>query len=239
MSLTRNYLRAYDLKSAERVDLFIANSQFVAGRILRIYGREATVIHPPVDTGFFSGLPRDGRDFYLYAGELCFYKRPDIVVGAFVRNGKPLVVAGCGSEAAALRRMAAGCPNIMFSGRVDDMTLRDLYRRCRALIFPGIEDFGIVPVEAQAAGAPVLALAAGGALETVLPGETGMFFPEQSVNSLLAAIEEFETLTFDPASIRNHAGRFSRDCFKGRISSFLAEETPLGKNGLPLAGGGQ
>lgn len=239
MSLTRNYLCDYDLKSAEQVDLFIANSNFVAGRILRIYGRQSTVIHPPVDTAFFSCLPRDCQDFYLYAGELCFYKRPDIVVAAFMRNRKPLVIAGGGTELASLRRVAAGCPNIIFSGRVDDMTLRDLYRRCRALIFPGIEDFGIVPVEAQAAGAPVLALGYGGALETVLPGKTGMFFQEQSVDSLLAAIEEFETLAFDPAVISNHAGKFSRDCFIRRISGFLAEETPLGKNGMVPFGSGQ
>ncbi len=226
MRLFRSYLRNYDLKSAENVDYFIANSRFVAERIKRIYDRTAEVIHPPVDVDFFMDKPREPRDYYLYAGELCHYKRPDIAVDAFIRNGRKLIVAGCGSELKRLMRRAGGCGNIIFEQRVDNFRLRELYRGCRALVFPGIEDFGIMPVEAQAAGAPVIAFGDGGTLETVKNSESGLFFHRQNSETLVEAVEEFESLKFDPLLIRRHAATFSEKRFIREMRDFLNQLFP-------------
>lgn len=226
MKLTRTYMRNYDLRSAEKVNSFIANSAFVAKRIKKIYDRDSTVIFPPVETDFFAKLPRNEQDYYLYAGELCFYKRPDLVVAAFLRNGRKLVVAGSGAEFNRLRKMAWSAKNITFTGRVDDLHLRELYRGCRAMIFPGIEDFGIMPVEAQATGAPVIALGLGGALETVKSNQTGLHFFEQNVDAILNTVELFETLSFDSQTIRDHAASFSRNNFTKNISDYLFQFLP-------------
>ncbi len=201
MRLFTPYLRREDLKSAESVDDFVANSSFVAERIRRIYGREAKVVHPPCDVGFFSGARRDLGDYYLFAGANVKYKRLDLARAACERMGRRLVVAGGGG----------------FSR--EDM--RSAYAGARALLFPGVEDFGIVPVEAQAAGTPVIAYGEGGALETVRDGASGLFFREQTVESLCGAIEEFESRSWEPADCRRSASRFSPEVFDARMSEIL------------------
>ena len=226
MTSLKGYLRHFDLKSADSVDHFVANSEFVAERIQRIYGRQATVIYPPVDTEFFEGASFGGKqEYYLLAGHLSHYKRPDIAVRAFNLNGRKLVVVGTGEEWSRLRKIAR--KNISFVGSVDDEALRRLYVGARALIFPGIEDFGIVPVEAQACGTPVIAYKRGGTLETVLAGETGLFFPDQTAGSLCEAIEEFESKEsgFSQEVLKKHARRFSSRCFRERFTAFVREKT--------------
>lgn len=221
MKLFTGYMRKYDLKSAEGVDHFIANSAFVAERIKRIYGRESTVIHPPADVDYFSPDAAEKEDFYLFAGQLTRYKRADLAVDACLRTGRKLVVAGTGDQLNSLQKRAAGHANIIFTGRADRTTLRRLYARAKALIFPGIEDFGIVPLEAQASGTPVVALGRGGALETVTAGKTGIFFREPTVESLLGALEELEAKTFDAQILREHAETFSAARFRREIAAFI------------------
>lgn len=222
MRLFKNPLRKYDLKSAESVDTFIANSRFVAGRIERIYHRDAVVVHPPVDTEFFGAAAASGeRDYYLFVGQLISYKRPDIVVEFARRTRRRVVIAGDGQLAAELRR---GAPeNAVFAGRVSREELRRLYANAKALIFPGVEDFGIVPLEAQAAGTPVIALGAGGALETVVAGRTGIFFDTPDAEALCCAVEQFEAMRFDPEAARRQAAKFSRAEFRSGIAGVLKE----------------
>ena len=225
MKLFTGYLRGEDLKSAESVDGFVANSAFVAERIRRIYGRESVVVHPPVDVEYFSdasprGLPFGG-DYYLYAGELRDYKRPDLAVKAALKMGRNLVVVGNGKLRGALEREVGGRGNVTFAGRVDGEGLRSLYAGAKALLFPGVEDFGIVPVEAQASGTPVVALGRGGALETVVDGGTGLFFAEESVGSLCGAIEEFESRSWSADACRANASRFSKARFTEEMRKAL------------------
>jgi glycosyltransferase involved in cell wall biosynthesis len=224
MKLLLPGLRKWDLWSATQVDHFIADSRFVAERIRRIYGREATVIYPPVDVARFSVLKRSPQDFYLLAGQLTAYKRADLAVEAFSRTGKRLVVAGAGDESGRLK--ASASKNVEFLGRVSDEKLNELYSTCRALIFPGIEDFGIVLVEAQAAGAPVIAFRAGGALETVRENETGTFFAEPSADSLIKAVERFEMRSFDAAVCRAHAQKFAAKRFETEFRAFCEKVIP-------------
>ena len=193
MKLFTSYLRKEDLKSAESVDEFVANSAFVAERIRRVYGRDSVVVHPPVDVDFFGASERVAGDYYLFVGANVAYKRLDLAEAACRRMGRRLVVAGGGN---------ATCEE-----------LRALYAGARALIFPGVEDFGIVPVEAQAAGAPVIAFGRGGALETVKDGETGLFFGEQTAESLCGAIEEFESRSWSAEPCRASARRFAKSVF--------------------------
>jgi len=221
MTLFKRPLRRYDLRSAEGVDLFLANSRFVAERIRRIYGRGSVVVPPPVDTEFFAAAPDgDKEDYYLFVGQLIAYKRPDLAVALAAETGRKVIVAGEGPMSAELRHTAAGA-DVVFTGRISRETLRRLYARARALIFPGIEDFGIVPVEAQAAGTPVIALGAGGALETVTAGKTGVFFGEATPKSLIGAVEEFESMDFSPETLRQQARRFSAEMFRGNFLAAL------------------
>lgn len=212
-----HYLRLWDYAAAARVDHFIANSEYVAARIRKHYRREATVIHPPVEADSFA-CSEQREDYYLMVGQLVAYKKTDIAVEAFSRMGKRLRVIGDGEELKALREQAG--PSVEILGRQPFAEIQRHYAGCRALIFPGVEDFGIVPLEAMASGRPVIAFAKGGALETVVDGVTGLFFHEQSVDSLIAAIEKYEALeqNFDPAAIRAHAERFDKQHFKQRIS---------------------
>ena len=217
------YLRREDLKSADAVDTFVANSRFVADRIKRIYGRESRVVHPPVDVSFFAGDYEKG-DYYLLAGQLVPYKRPDLAIAACVRAGRKIVVAGGGPLGAHLQRQYGREPGVKFLGRVDDETLKRIYGGAKALLFPGLEDFGIVPVEAQAAGTPVIAYAAGGARETVVADETGLFFKEQSVTDLCAALETFESKTWSAEACRRNAARFAPSRFVEGMRAVLGEE---------------
>lgn len=227
MKVWTPYLRAADLKSAESVDAFVANSAFVAARIRRIYGRDATVVPPPVDVEFFSAaVPYDrpppvAAPYYLLAGELVAYKRPDLALAACVKMNRPVVVVGRGGLCAELARTYAANPCVTFLGRVSDDALRAIYAHARALLFPGCEDFGIVPVEAQAAGTPVVAYGRGGARETVVEGETGLFFDEQTVDSLCGALEAFEARNWSAAACRANAANFSRARFFAGMRAVL------------------
>src|SRR3989442_851957 len=204
------WLRRRDRAAAAGVGQFIANSQHVASRIRRHYGREAPVIYPPVDVDFFtpSGEP---EDFYLIVSRLVPYKRVDVAVEAFNRLARPLVIVGDGPERGRLQSMAG--PHVRFVGELGDAAVRRYYRQCRALVFPGEEDFGLVPVEAQACGRPVVAYGRGGALESVAPGATGIFFAEQTPDALISGIRAAEATTFDAAAIRQHTVQVSRQRF--------------------------
>lgn len=222
-----HYLRMWDYATAARVDHFAANSETVAGRIRKYYRREAEVIHPPVDVDAFTPVEQDKReDFYLYVGQLTAYKRPDLAVQAFNDSGRRLVVVGNGEEAPKLRKLAGR--NITFTGSLSGEELHDYYGRCRALVFPGEEDFGIVPVEAQAAGTPVLAYGAGGALETVVQDITGLFFHEPTPGALNALIEDFELQRsdFSAAQIAEHARMFHPEVFRDKIQTAVNRLLP-------------
>jgi glycosyltransferase involved in cell wall biosynthesis len=216
------YVREFDRHAAQRVTHFIANSNFVRDRILTCYGRKSEVIHPPVYLDEFEISSSGPDDFYLVVSQLVPYKRIDVAISAFSRLNKKLVVIGEGSERGRLEKMAH--PNITFLGSQPQPVLRDHYRRCRALIFPGIEDFGITPLEAQASGRPVLAYRAGGVLETIQENTTGLFFNEQTAESLIEAVERFETLKhgFNPAACRRNADRFGADRFRANFRAYLA-----------------
>lgn len=204
-------LRWWDRKTSKRVDRFVTLSQHVRQRIRTFYGQDAAVVYPPVNTDFFT--PGDGTkgDYDLIVAALVPYKRVDLAIAAYRRLGFPLVVVGTGTEFRRLRAMAA--PNIRFLGWQSDEQVRELYRHCRFLIFPGEEDFGLVPVEAQACGRPVIAFARGGAAESVRDGRTGILFPEQSVDSLSVAVKRAMEISWDPREIRQHALQFSAQNF--------------------------
>ena len=220
---TLNRFRKWDLKSNKNVDHFVAISQHVRQRIARHYGREAEVIYPPADTVYYAP---DGRtqagDAYLVVSALVPYKRIDLAVRAFNRTGKKLVVIGDGPDRKKLEKLAK--KNIVFLGWQPDSVLRDHYRRSRALIFPGEEDFGIVPVEAQACGCPVIAYGRGGALETVIENETGIFFQELTENSLVDALQRFESAHLNPECVRKNAERFSKERFQMEIKSMIQRQ---------------
>ena len=230
-SLLSHPLRQWDVSTAARVDDFVANSAFVAKRIKKYYRREADIIHPPVDIHAFADdaatpPPQRAvldavRDAYLWVGQLTQYKRPDLAVEAMSRLNRPLAVIGEGEEAARLKSIAG--PTVKFLGRVDRASVIAAYQNCRALVFPGEEDFGIVPVEAMAAGKPVIAYAAGGALETIVDNETGVFFRDACIDSLIDAVErlENELSGFNSVAIKSHAGNFSTDVFKNKFFATL------------------
>jgi glycosyltransferase involved in cell wall biosynthesis len=214
-----SYLRQWDVASASRVDHFIANSTTVRRRIAKTYRRSADVIHPPVIVEAFAPGPSQG--FYLLAGQLVPYKRSAVAVEAFNRMGKKLVVAGEGSELARLKRMAG--PTVRIVGPQTETALRELYTGCRALIFPGEEDFGIVPVEAMASGKPVIGYDKGGLRDTVVDGITGLLYRNPSVEGLIGAVEQFEQgeAGFDPAVICAHAARFSAARFRDQFATLV------------------
>jgi glycosyltransferase involved in cell wall biosynthesis len=221
LSLILNYVRLWDEVTAGRVDTFIANSRVVARRIRKRYGRSATVINPPVNTRQYTPAPRgEHGDYFLIVSRLIPYKRIDLVIDAFNTLELPLKVVGRGRQAAELQARAE--PNVEFLGGVSEATLKGLYARCRCFIFPGEEDFGIAPLEAQASGRPVIAYGAGGALETVIPGITGEFFTEQTPDALADVVSRFNESAYDPVDIRHHAEKFDIEMFKHRIADFIS-----------------
>lgn len=227
-----HYLKMWDRSSAVGVDAFAANSSFIARRIARCWGREAEVIPPPVDVDEFTPAPADKReDFYLLFGQLVDYKRADLAVRAFSQAGgktRRLVVIGEGEQLPLLKKLAG--PNITLLGRQPFNVVKDHLARCRALIFPGLEDFGIVPVEALACGTPVIAFGRGGVLDSLEDGATGVFFAEQTENSLLAAVDRFESLSFDAALLAGRARHYHPDRFAERLAA-LVQKTLAAKSG--------
>jgi glycosyltransferase involved in cell wall biosynthesis len=222
MPSAMHYLRIWDVSTAMRVDQFIANSHYVAARIRKFYRREAEVVFPPVDTAAFANEQEPG-DFYLMVGQLTGYKLPQVAIRAFNQLKRRLVVVGEGDLLDDLRALAR--PNIEFLGWQATDKVTSLVGRCRALIFPALEDFGIVPVEAMAAGRPVIAYGRGGARETVIDGRTGILYDEPTPEALVTAIQRFETMDghFRPREIAEYAKQFDRSVFMSRMRAVIDE----------------
>jgi glycosyltransferase involved in cell wall biosynthesis len=213
-------LRHWDVGAARQPDHFIANSRAVAARILRAYGRHAEVIHPPIDLGRFRMSSEQG-DYYLVLARLVSYKRIDLAIEACTLLGRRLLVIGDGPDRA--RLMALAGPTVSFLGRLPDNEVEYHAARCRALLFPGEEDFGMAPLEIAAAGRPTIAYRAGGAMETIIDGVTGIFFDRQDPQSLAAAIQRFEEFEWSEKVLRSHARSFSVEVFQMRMRAFLSK----------------
>lgn len=215
-------IKKWDLETNSRVDYFIANSKTTADRIKRFYGRDSDIIYPPVDTSVFKPYNVKTGDYYLIVSRLNSYKKIDLAVSAFNKLGVPLYVIGFGPDENRLKSMAG--TNIKFLGKLGDAEIIKYYSECRALILPGVEDFGLTPVEAQACGRPVLAFRGGGALETVVEGESGLFFDKQTEESLIDTIKMFERSHFDSDIIRQNALRYDKEVFKDKIRMYVKEK---------------
>ncbi|MCC7360477.1 MAG: glycosyltransferase [Anaerolineales bacterium] len=218
-------LRRWDFAAAQRVDHFIAISSEVQRRIAQFYQRESVIIFPPVETARFAAASAAPGGYFLSLGRLIPYKRVDLAVQACTALHLPLLVAGDGRDRARLERLAG--PTVKFLGRVPDADVPGLLAGCRAFIFPGLEDFGIAPVQALAAGRPVVAFAGGGALDSVQDGETGVLFPAQTVEALTAALERVMRLPVEVPALRASAARFDRSVFAAQLRAFLREKTGL------------
>jgi glycosyltransferase involved in cell wall biosynthesis len=214
-------LRHWDYRAAQQVDCFIAISREVQARIHRYYGRDSVVIYPPVDTSRFQ-IAATHDDYYLIVSRLIPYRRIDLAVQAFSQLGLPLVIAGDGRARAALEALAG--PTITLLGRVPDEKLPDLFARCRAYVLPGVEDFGIAPLQAQAAGRPVIAYRAGGALDTVVEGKTGVFFDQPTPEALAIAVHTFDPDAIDSRACRANAERFAVEVFKEKLNRFIQDK---------------
>jgi glycosyltransferase involved in cell wall biosynthesis len=219
-------LARWDAATAGRVDRYVANSHYVAGRIRRYYNRGSTVVYPPVDTTFYRPDPvRSPEPFFLVVSALVPYKRLDIAIRACAEVGAPLTIVGKGPEEARLRRLAESAgAEVEFSGWLNDEKIRELYQRCRAALMPGVEDFGMVPVEAQACGRPVVALAEGGAVESVVDGVTGVLVQGPSVEAFAAALRDVSSRAFDAAAIRRHAESFAKARFQEQFRDLVNRE---------------
>ncbi|MEM7332419.1 MAG: glycosyltransferase [Chloroflexota bacterium] len=215
------FLRVWDRLAADRVDHFIAISQEVRQRIAKVYQRESTIIHPPVDTTRFEVSNRID-DYYLIVGRLVPYRRIDLLIEAFKKMKRPLLIAGSGRDRERLEAMASD--TVKFLGYVPDEDLPDLIARCKAFMFPGEEDFGIAPIQAMAAGRPVIAYAGGGALETIIPGKTGALFAQQTVGDIIQAVESFDSNSVNSGEIQQHASQFDKAVFKQKMRQFIDEK---------------
>ncbi|MEE9553626.1 MAG: glycosyltransferase [candidate division Zixibacteria bacterium] len=231
-----NRLRRWDKQTSGRVDLYLANSNFVKDRIKNYYNRPAKVIHPPVDTNFYTPESSKEESYFLLAGAMVPYKKGEIVIEAFRGVGEKLIVTGDGPELPRLANMAS--KNVEFTGWIDRETLRKYYQGCRALIFPGVEDFGIIPVEAQACGKPVIAYGKGGILDTVKAPDlenagqfdgfkSGLFFNKQTPEEIRRAVKVFSSMEFDHEAIRNHTVGFSNERFYKEMNVFLNESVGI------------
>ncbi len=215
-------IRIWDVFTSNGVDHFIANSNFIAKRIKKIYNRDAVVIYPPIDINFFT-LNEKKEEYYFTASRMVSYKKMQLIVEAF--NEMPhlkLIVGGIGPEFKKIKKIAKS--NISIVGYVDRLELKKYLQEAKAFVFASEEDFGIIPVEAQACGTPVIAYGKGGALETVINNKTGLFFEEQKTGSIIKAVREFETKTFDYKAIRQHALKFSKERFEIEIKNFVDEK---------------
>lgn len=215
-----NKIKNWDLETANRVDYFIANSNFVANRVKRIYNRDSIIIYPPVDIDRFQ-LNEKKEDFYVTAGRIVSYKKIDLIVEAFSKTNKILYVIGDGPDL--LKINAKASSNIKILGFQEDEVLIKMLQKAKAFVYAAIEDFGILPVEAQACGTPVICLNQGGTKETVIDGVTGVYFQEQNTKSILNAVEKFEKNihSFIPSKIRKHTLQFSKERFEKDIKEFV------------------
>ncbi|MGE5297664.1 MAG: glycosyltransferase [Acidobacteriaceae bacterium] len=221
--LALKYIKKWDLRASQRPDFFIANSKNVQDRIKKFYGRGSEVIYPPVDTDFFSPTGGGRQDYYLVASRLEPYKKVDLVIEAFNDLKLPLKVAGIGTQLGSLKKIARG--NIEFLGRVSDKELKKLYSEAKAFVFPAEEDAGIMMLEAQSCGTPVVAFRKGGALELVKENVTGIYFNEQTSAAIKQAITEFKPEIFDPSAIRQFALQFDKKEFQKNIRRFVEEKS--------------
>ena len=220
-------LRVWDITSANLVDRFVTNSRYVAKRIQRVYNRHADVIYGPASIERFVNIDRRPSSHYLFFGEITGYKRADIAIEACIKSGRKLVVAGAGVKKR-LRKKYEKMGLVIFRGRISDDEAKELFASSRALLFPGIEDMGLVPIEANAAGCPVIAFRDGGVLDTIKENVTGIFFDEQTPASLIKAMERFESMEADGAFsdrgvFSEHVRQFSPDAFKERVRNIIAE----------------
>lgn len=215
-------LRRWDYAAAQRPNHLVANSAEVAGRIKKYYDRESTVIHPPVEVERFLDKPSKEGDYYLVVSRLIPYKKTDLAIEACNKLGKKLIVVGRGTDYKNLQKLAG--PTVEFVQDADDKQVEKLFLNCKAFLFPAFEDFGITPVEAMAAGKPVICYGQGGATESVVNGKTGVFFPKQTGDSLAQAIEDFEKLKFDSKTIRGHAKKFSETRFLEEIGGYIEQK---------------
>lgn len=217
-------LRVWDVVTAERVDAFVANSQNTARRIEKIYRRSSEVIHPPVNIERFQISNQDKKENYILSvGRLVAYKRVDLIIEASLKVGLPLRIVGCGPEERRLRQIVGNSPLITFLGFVSEEELVKQYQHAKAAVFAAEEDFGIVPVEAMAAGCPVVAYGQGGVGESVIPDKTGILFTQQNIDSLAEAFSQIDTFTYDLAILHAHAEGFSSEVFKEKIGQFITE----------------
>jgi glycosyltransferase involved in cell wall biosynthesis len=214
-----HFLRAWDQNAANRVDYFLSNSYNIARRVKKFYGRDSEILYPPVETRRFFVEQNPTADYYLVVSRLLVYKRVDLAIQACSKLDIPLKVVGSGPELERLKSIAG--PTVQFMGRVPDGQVETLFANCKAFFFPGEEDFGIAPLEAMASGRPVIAYGAGGALETVIDGKTGVFFNEPTVEAVIDAIERLEHMPVDPLSIRAHAENFDTHAFQTRLQSLV------------------
>ena len=215
-------IRRWDAAAAQRVDQYLANSTYISGKIKEHYNRKSHVIYPPVRIEKFVPVPHPTEDYYFSVGRLIPYKKFDLLVETFNELGLKLKIAGTGPDLEKLKAMAK--PNVEILGFVDEEKLPELYANCKGFLFPQMEDAGIVPLEAMASGRPVIAFNQGGSLDTMVEGKTGIFFGEQTVESLGAAIRKFEPMTFDPQAIRKHAEQFDIEHFKEKILKYIEKE---------------
>jgi glycosyltransferase involved in cell wall biosynthesis len=215
-------LQHWDQKASAKVNFFIANSGYIAEKIRAYYGRESAIVYPPVETNIFYPEPEGKRDYYLMAGRLLYYKRFDLGIEAFNRLKKPLKIVGRGPELQKLKKLVR-TPYIEFIEGADDNALRLLYSNAKALIFPQVEDFGLVAAEAQACGAPVIAFDRGGAREIVTDQKSGLLFDRQTPEAVVAAVHSFEGMSFDRRAIAKSAVRFSKANFKNNLAGIFAE----------------
>ncbi len=222
ITIMMHYLRLWDSNSALRTDHFIANSSFVAQRITKYYRRDSQVIHPPVDIKNFYPIEKPSVDYYLWLGELNHYKNPLEAVSAFNHNGKKLIMVGEGKLQATINEQAKG--NISLKSKVSQQEIVALFQNCRALIYTGVEDFGIIPVEVMACGRPVIAYQRGGVTDSVQHGITGILYSQQSPQCLNEAIDEFEKniTTFNAGRIRKHSESFSKARFIQQFKQFMS-----------------
>ncbi len=223
ISLILNYVRIWDRQAADRVDFFITNSRTSLKRLKKYYKRDAPIVYPSIDINEFY-VSGKTHDYYLAGCRLVPYKRIDIVIKAFKELGKPLKIFGDGIDKERLMELSSGADNIEFLGRVSEKEKARLYSECKAFINPQLEDFGITPLEAMASGRPVIARNAGGSLENIIEGETGVFFESESADGIIEAVRKLEAMDIDPDKIREHASRFSEERFMREIGSIIESE---------------